>query len=226
MSVKFRVAQPFNFQTYSYVVVFDTFGDGLTPRANGTTTGFPGYSFGIVVSGDSSGTPTANLYQYARPNGPGTAPQLFALQPTAQQFIFNPNTNGQGTEFTVVFARSLFAGINFTATPSPTPTSSATSSPTVSPTGSASASPTSSASSSPLNIWHCNYFVATGTAAQQNLIPVDSLGSVPSGATDTAYSAPDMDITTQFDITLLPIVGTHAMDGSDTILSGEVVNNP
>ncbi|MDP9025378.1 MAG: hypothetical protein M3N13_08400, partial [Candidatus Eremiobacteraeota bacterium] len=48
MSFKFRVQQPFNFQTYSYVIVLDTFGDGLTPRANGTVTGFPGYSFGIV----------------------------------------------------------------------------------------------------------------------------------------------------------------------------------
>ncbi len=228
MSVKFRVQQPFNFQTYSYLIVFDTFGDGLTPRANGTTTGFPGYSFGIVVSGNGSGTPTANLYQYARPNGPGTAPQLFGLQPTAQQFIFYPNTNGQGTEFTVTFQRSLFAGISFTATPSASPTSSSSTGPTPSPcpTSSTSPCPSPSGSTSPGDIWHFNFFTATGSVAQQNLLPVDSLGSVPSGANDTSYTSPALDTTTSFTLPIVPITGPHAPEGPDTITGGEIDNNP
>ena len=139
MSVKFRVMQPFNFQTYSYVIVFNTSGDGNTPRANGTQTNYAGYSFAIIVGGTTgTGTATANLYQYYRPPNV-TVPQLVPLQPTSNLFIFYPNTNGQGTEFTVTFARSLFYGIN--NTPGPTSTASATPSPSPSPSVSPSGSP-------------------------------------------------------------------------------------
>ena len=233
MSVKFRVMQPFNFQTYSYVIVFNTSGDGNTPRANGTQTNYAGYSFAIIVGGTTgTGTATANLYQYYRPPNV-TVPQLVPLQPTSNLFIFYPNTNGQGTEFTVTFARSLFYGIN--NTPGPTSTASATPSPSpspsVSPSGSPSASPSSSPtalpSGAPAQIWHFNYFVASGTVGGQNLLPVDSLGAIPTGANDTTYVSPELDTSTQFDIQIIPNTGSHPSDmGPDNIAGGEIANNP
>ncbi len=220
MSVKFRVDQPFNFQNFSYMIVFNTSGDGTTPRANGTQTNYQGYSFAILVTATGGGSPTAIAYQYYRPPG-FTAPQLIALQPTQQQLQFYPNTNGQNTEFTVTFQRSIFFGINNTPPPSTSPSTS----PSPSPTTSASASPvpTPTQSGAPAAVWHFNYFVAQGPLT--NLIPVDSLGS--GGPTDTTYSSPTLDTTTQFDITINLQVGNHPSDqGPDNIQSGEVANNP
>ena len=213
MSVKFRVVQPFNFQNFSYMIVFNTSGDGTTPRANGTQTNYQGYSFAILVTGLGGGAATAQAYQYYRPPG-YTAPQLIALQPTQQQLQFFPNTNGQNTEFQILFQRNLFFGINVTPVPSV--------SPSVTPSG-ASPSPTVTPSGAPAPTWYFNYFVAQGPLS--NLIPVDSLGS--GGPTDTTYISPALDTTTQFDIPITVQVGNHPTDqGPDNIQSGELANNP
>jgi len=221
MSVKFRVDQPFNFQNYSYMIVFNTNGDGTTPRANGTQTNYQCYSFAILVTASGTGSPTAIAYQYYRPPG-YTAPQLIALQPTQQQLQFYPNTNGQNTEFTVIFARSIFFGINNTPPPSSSsPSASPSASPTTSP--STSPSPVPTQSGAPAANWQFNFFVAQGSLS--NLIPVDSLGS--GGPSDTTYSSPTLDTTTQFDIPITLQVGNHPSDqGPDNIQSGEIANNP
>ena len=215
MSVKFRVDQPFNFQTYSYMIVFNTSGDGTTPRANGTQTNYQGYSFAILVTG-TTGAAQAQMYQYYRPPG-YTSPQLIAIQATPQQLQFYPNTNGANTEFTVIFDRSLFFGINNT----PAPTTSPTGSPLPTPTGSS--SPTPLPSGAPATTWYFNFFVAQGPLS--NLLPVDSLGS--GGPTDTTYSSPALDTSTQFDIPITVMAGNHPTDqGPDNIQSGEIANSP
>lgn len=221
MSVKFRVMQPFNFQSYSYMIVFNTTGDGTTPRANGTQTNYQGYSFAILVSG-SGGAATAQLYQYYRPPG-YTAPQLIGIQTTPQQLQFYPNTNGQNTEFTVIFDRSLFFGINNTPGPSSSPSSSPSASPSSSPSASPSATPTPLGA--PAQNWNFNFFVAQGPLS--NLIPVDSLGA--GGPNDATYASPSLDTQSQFDmqITVQAPLGSHPSDqGADTIQSGEIANSP
>ncbi len=229
MSVKFRVMQPFNFQNYSYMIVFNTSGDGTTPRANGTQTNYAGYNFAILVSG-ATGNPTAQVYQYYRPPG-FTAPQLIALQATQQQLQFYPNTNGQNTEFTVIFQRNLFFGINNTPSPSPSSSASASPSASPSPSGSPSASPSSSPttppSGAPAEFWNFNFFVAQGPLS--NLLPVDSLGANPSGAADTTYTSPSLDTFAAFTQPITLSIGTHPSDqGADSIATsaGEIANSP
>jgi hypothetical protein len=232
MSVKFRVAQPFAFSTYSYVIVLNTAGNGATPRAQGASNNYLGYSFAIVVSG-AGGTASAQAVQYYRPAGyPANAPpQYLALPTTPQQLVFNPNSNGLGTEFTVTFQRTIVAGIS---TPAPGPSSSATASPTASPT--ATTSPT--ASSSPVagtcagvptatTTWCFNFFVAqnVGPSGQPYGQIVDSLGA--GGPSDTTYTSPALDTTSAFDTTFQTMAGNHPTDnGADNITGGEIANNP
>lgn len=225
MSVKFRVNGTFNFSQYQYMVVFNTTGDGTTPRANGQQTNYVGYSFALSIGG-SGGSTQVIPYQYYRPPGaPSTQqPVLQALPFTPQQVIYIPNSNGQGTEFTVIFDRNLFFGIG-TPAPSSAPSASPSASPSPSPSGSPSASPspTPIASNAPATVWNFNYFVAQPN--QNGLpIPVDSLGI--GGPNDTSYQSANLDTTQSFDTTFFVQAGNHPSDPSAQISGGEIANNP
>jgi len=114
MELKFRTSQAMNFTTTRYWIVFNTSGTGTTPYANASLSNYLNYSFAFVVGGNGV-TVTPLLYEYVAPsNGAqAVAVQLFY---TPQQVIFTQNSNGQNTEYTLLFARSLFSGV---ATPAP-----------------------------------------------------------------------------------------------------------
>ncbi len=238
MQVKFRVNQPFNFTNYSYVVVFNTSSDGTTPRANGTQTAYSGYSFAIVVSAIGNSV-SAMPYFFFRTNV-NSAPILLPVNAVAGQLQFNSNSNGQNTEFTVLFNRVLASAYT---TPSPGATATPTTSPTASatPTGSPAASPTPSPTSTPPSFvattWQFNYFVVQGTIQQNavlvggpgapsgNGLIVDSLGQ--QGPNDSTYTSPNLDTTVNFDTgSFYPLAGNHASDPSAQIASGDISNNP
>jgi hypothetical protein len=229
MAVKFRVSATFNFSQYSYIIVFNTTGDGVTPRANATTNNWDGYSFAIVVSGGANGTATANAWSYSRPCCSSTqVPVLLPIVTTPQQLIFTPNSNGLGTEFTVTFSRAIASAF---VTPSPTtggsatPTTSASASPTSS--ASATASPTATPSGAVSNIWNYNLFVANGVPIQGQPAGtlVDSLGQ--GGPTDTSYTDPqNLNVSKSFDYTFYSIAGNHPSDQSADISGGEIINTP
>lgn len=204
MSVKFRVKQPFNFAQYSYLVVFNTTGDGTTPVANGQQTNYKGYSFALIVEG-TGGTAQVRAAQYYRP--PGTPsfqqPVLLALNPTPQQLRLVTNSDGQNTEFTVVFDRHVFLGV---ATPTPGPSAGPTATPTPTLAGT----------------WNFNYFVASGA----QYTPVDSLGQ--NGPTDVSYQSPSLDTTQPFDTGAF-YAAIHVAPPSDpsaTIVGGDIASNP
>ena len=246
MQITFTVKQPFNFQNYSYVVVFNTQGNGVTPRANGTQTAYAGYSFAIVVSG-AGGSVSATPYYFQRPNGnPNAAPILLPVNAVAGQLQFNLNSNGQNNQFTVLFNRVL-ASAYATPTPSGTATASptASASPSPSPTATATASgasPTASPTATPPSLvattWQFNYFVVQGSIQTGAVLVsgvqggtagtiVDSLGANPTGATDATYTSPNLDTTASFDTgPVYPQPGTHSSDQSAQILSGDISNNP
>ncbi len=194
MSVKFRVVQPFNFQNYSYMVVLNTSGNGVTPRANGTQTAYAGYYFAILVTG-TTGSATAQMFQYYRQPG-YTVPQLLQIPATQQQIQFYPNTNGQGTEFTVIIDRTLFFGI--------TPPTGATPPP-------------------PAPNWNFNFFVASGSLT--SLIPVDSLGSGGPNDTTYSSPSLDMTTQFDTTITVMA-GNHPSDQGPDNIQGGEIANNP
>jgi len=196
MEVKFRVSQPFNFGNVRYWVVFNTSGTGGTPYANGYLNNYQNYSFAFVVGGNGVTVPSPRLYEYvAQTNGaPAVAVELFY---TPQQVIFTPNSNGQNTEFTILFARSIFAGIT---SPSPSPSPSA--SPGFSTT------------------WYYNFFTT-----DNNNNPLDALGI--GGPQDTSYQGGPLNIASVFDTTFnVPAGAVQASQPTAQITGGEIINNP
>jgi hypothetical protein len=228
MSVKFNVAQGFNFSTDSYLIVFNTANPNqtntVTPVAQAVNTGFAGYSLAIAVGG-TGGAVTAQAFSYYRPSTSSQLPQLYPINATPQQLQFNNNSNGTGTQFQVIFDL-IIAQFNVSATTAPTSSPTATASPSASP--SASASPTAVPSGVLVTqYWTFNFFTVQGSLQQyeqaQNVVIVDSLGS--QGATDSTYSSKLLNVDTPFDYTFFTIAGTHPST-QDAIAGGEIANNP
>jgi hypothetical protein len=117
MSVKFDVASQFNFTNYQYWVVFDTTGDQKTPSTFPQRDGWNGY-WGAVEVGGGVGTTFAKAFQFVR-TPPNRTPALIQLITTPQQFQYIANSNGSGTEFSILVQRSIF--ISISPGPSPTP---------------------------------------------------------------------------------------------------------
>ena len=227
MSVKFRVQSAFNFSSDSYGVVFNTSGTEVTPLPVTLANNYAGYSMAIVVGG-SGGTVQALPYFFFRPNTTSQIPVLYPIGATPQQLIFQPNTNGQGTEFTVIFDRvlALFSATT-TPTPRPTPTTSPTASPSASPSGSPSPSPTSSGVTVS-NLWNYNFFVVQGQVqqfeSQGSLTIIDSLGA--GGPNDTTYVSQVLDVSTAFDTgAFYSQTGSHPSI-PDALAGGDIANNP
>lgn len=232
MSVKFNVQSAFNFQSDSYVIVFNTANasssNTVTPVAAAVQTGFAGYSLAIVVGG-SGGAATAQAFSYFRPSNTSQLPVLYPINATPQQLQFLQNSNGTGSQFQVIFDRIIASfNANATATPSASPSASASASPTASPSAAGSATPSPSASGVTVtNYWTYNFFTIQGTIQQfegaQSVTIVDSLGS--GGATDATYQSTVLDVTTPLDTTFYTQAGTHPTT-SDAIAGGEIANNP
>jgi hypothetical protein len=227
MSVKFNVQSAFNFSADSYAIVFNTSGSGVTPLPVAQTTNWAGYSIAIVVGG-AAGTIAPYAYYYYRPSNTTQAPVLYPIGATPQQVILQSNSNGQGTQFTVIFD-TIIASFNVTTTPSPSPTTSASASPT--PTASASASPFPSPTGSGVgvsNLWNFNFFVVQGTVSQYesqgSLQIIDSLGA--GGPNDTTYISQQLNLATSFDTGAFYVqAGTHPSI-PDAIAGGDIANNP
>lgn len=232
MSVKFRTSAPFNFQSYSYAVVFNTTGNGYVPLPVGTqSNNYLGYSFAIIVGG-VNGSVTSTAWSFNR-NVPNQPPILQPIPTTPQDLQFTNNTNGLGTEFTLLFVPEALAAFYSTASPSPTtspsgsPSPTPTPTPTTSPTGSPTASPTA-LPSGVAAVWLFNYFtVSGGIQAGSSLALVDSLGT--GGPTDQTYTDPStpIDITQVFDTgAFYSLAGNHPADPTAQIAGGDISNNP
>jgi hypothetical protein len=119
MSITFDVAGQLDFSDYQYWVVFNTTGtNGQTPTTIPWNNNWAGYSFAIEVGGAAGVGTDANVYQFVRSSkASGAQPSPLPVQTTPTLLQYNPDSNGAGTQFTVVFSRSLFRGI--LATPAP-----------------------------------------------------------------------------------------------------------
>jgi hypothetical protein len=199
MSVKFDTAGAFNFSQYRYLVVFNTTENGQTPLTNPQQNNWSAYSFSIEIGGTGGGT-FANAYEYLRSSNCSTcAPALIAIGTTPTQFQYIPNSNGTGTEFTVVFQPIIFSGI---ATPGPNASSTP---PPVRP------------------VWTFNAFTAQPNTSSV-LTFVDSLGI--GGPTDVTFQSPNINITQQFDQVVFALDGDTQIDPAAQIVSIEIANNP
>ena len=242
MLIRYRVAGPFDFTNYSYAVVFNTSGVGGTPYANTQFQGgFLNYSFGWFVGG-AFGTvqsPPVLLQYYLTP-GSTTNVGTQAIVVPLSFATLTLNSNGQNTEFTLLFVRSLLDRPPIgQATPSPgvTPTPGPTASgatPTPVPTTTATPfRPISherqpeqgnSCSITYTNIcdtWYVNFFVL-----DRNGVPLDALGL--NGVGDTTFSLP-LPTNTTFDyVSQLTKPAGSISNGnpSASIAGGEIINNP
>jgi hypothetical protein len=201
MSVKFDVAAPFDFTDYQYFIVFNTSGNGQTPLTNPLQTNWSAYSDAIEIGG-IGGSTFAYPIQFLKNSNPTIPPTFLHVITTPQQFQLIPDSNGSGTEFEVIFQRSIFTPING---PSPSP----------SPSG----SPHPYA-----RTWYFNAFV-TQANSQNQLIFVDSMGQ--GGPTDTTYSdSPPLAICTNFDTVYTKVQDiTPPSNPAAQITSIEFANN-
>jgi len=119
MSVFFDTQAPFNFSNYQYMIVFNTSGSGQTPSTDTIQTNWAGWSYAMVALGNGVSS-FAEPIQFVRSTqNPHVPPAWLRLGSTPQQFSYNLNANGTGTEFSILMQRAVFAP---TPAPSPTPT--------------------------------------------------------------------------------------------------------
>lgn len=228
IQIKFRTLAPLDYTNVTYVIAFNTTADAGTPYArNGNTANnYLHYSYWIVVNSNSVATGLPTIQQFVTPiSGTGqTGPKYAATLPgiLGTQLMFNPNSNGQGTEFTITMSRALFNGLitpspGPTGTPSPTPTPTpAGSTPTPTPSG----SPTPAVTPTPLysNVWSWNFFTQSAGGT------VDAFSTSAAGAGDTSYSYP-FDVSTAFDI-VQNANTTGITPASAQIIGAEFINAP
>ena len=109
MEVAFDVAGPLKFTKYQYLFVLNTSGNGLTPEASAHQTNWQAYSFMLQASGNG-GSPIARAIEFVKnPSNPKATPAFQPLITTPQQFAFTAKSGGAGTEFTILFQRSIFS---------------------------------------------------------------------------------------------------------------------
>ncbi len=146
MAAYFDVSSPFNFSNYQYMFVFNTTGSGVTPSTQTLQTNWAGYSYALMALG-TGGTVFAKPVEFVRNANPHISPAWLPLGTTPAQFSFNPDSNGSGTEFSMLFQQSIFKGI---ASPAPT--------------------------SGPADTWTFNAFV-TQASSQGQWLFYDSMGA-------------------------------------------------
>jgi hypothetical protein len=136
VAIHYDVESPFNFSNYQYMVVFNTTGSGVTPSTDTQQTNWAGYSLALIALGNA-GVSDAEALQYIPSQNPHVPPGYVKLGTTPNQLSYNPNSNGQGTEFSMIAQKSIIRGY---ASPSP--------------------------SASPSNVWTFNAFVSEPSQGQ------------------------------------------------------------
>jgi hypothetical protein len=153
------------------MIVFNTSGTRVTPSTDTVQTNWAGYSFALVALG-TAGTSYAEAVQFVRNQNPHIPPSWLRLGTTPAQLSYNPNSNGQGTEFSMLAQKAIFKGV---ASPSPSP------------------------SASPNNLWTFNAFVSQVGQGQWYFL--DSMGTGGPIDPQFVCCQPPLDMTQCFDNT-------------------------
>lgn len=198
VSLTFDVAAPFNFSNYQYMFVFNTSGNGVTPSTDTVQTNWAGYSIALVARGNGA-VSSAEVVQFVPPKAGRAPPGWLPLITTPQQFSYNLNNNGTGTEFSMLVQKSVFRGF-----PSPSPSSSASPTPT------------------PPSVWTFNAFTTQTGASQGQWFFQDSLGA--GGPFDPQFVSPALCLTEPFENTYYG--KSTAGDQAAQIVSVQIANNP
>ena len=141
------------------------------PSTDTIQTNWDGYSWAIVARGNGVAS-NAQLVQFVRSTqNPHVPPVWHPLGTTPQQFSYNLNAGGLGTEFSILAQKAVF-----NSTPSPAPSTSPT----------------------PANVWTFNAFTTAASASGVWRFE-DSMGA--GGPVDPQFVSPRLNMTTCFDNT-------------------------
>jgi len=196
MAVFFNTEGAFNFSMYQYMIVLNTTGSGVTPSTDTLQTNWAGYSFAIVARGNGVSS-YAQAVQFVRSNqNPHIPPAWLPLGTTPQQFSYNLNGNGTGTEFSILAQKPIF---NSSPSPGPSPTAT------------------------PSNIWTFNAYVTAASPSGAWRF-VDSMGA--GGPVDPQWVSPKLCMSEPFDNTYQALDLTGISDPASEITSIEIANNP
>jgi hypothetical protein len=199
MAVYFNVAAPFEFSNYQYMFVFNTTGSGVTPSTQTLQTNWAGYSVALAALGNGDIAYAAPIRFVFAPSH-HAPPGWYFLHPTPQQFSFNANSNGSGTELSMLLQQRIFA--------SPTPV----------PPG------TRGTPSPYAQTWTFNAFV-TQASSNGPWTFLDSMGA--GGPVPPEYvNTQPLCITEAFDNTFYPQGNYAPPDPGAQIVSVEIANNP
>ncbi len=249
IDLRFRVNGPLAFSTYDYQVVINACGGGV-PYPNPATTSYKNYTYSFNVGTSPFGVLQVYpiLLQYKLTTGSNGLTPL-PVQPNPSFESLNTNSNGQGTEFELIFDRQLLdnpLGVSqpcpsFTQPPAATTASGPAPSPGVGPSSiaqsdrifavadAATLSPLAAATATPAPqptvpiqaTWVINFIVRTPSG-----VAVDSLG--PGGPTDVQFGG--ILVNTQAQSTqLIPKTADSSgppSDPSAQLAGGEVDNYP
>jgi hypothetical protein len=229
IQIKFRTVGPLDFTQFNYWIVFNTSGQGGEPYAPAlqqcNAKNFS-YVFVVGASTGGAGTVLPVLLQFYTIPGVCARTQPFNVNPSLTSL--QPNSNGQGTEFTLTFARSQLAlppPTQPTGTPSPSSSPSASPKPTPSPTGSAQPSSAPTPQSSPTAASQSTWFVNLFTTDNAN--PPHVLDALGFGATDQTFSAGQFDVNSQDQLVWQQPTELNPPANSSAQLQGfELVNTP
>jgi hypothetical protein len=225
IQILFQVAGPLDFTNFNYWIVFNTSGQGGVPYAPSIPQGnYKNFSYAFLIGASSNATGTLLpilLQFYSIPGVTGIRTQQFNVNPSLTSL--NPNFDGAGTQFQLVFTRSQLA---LPPPTSPTntpvkPSSSPTPSPT--PTGSAPPSsppsPVSSATVPAQSTWFCNLFV---TDANNHVL--DALGL---GPTDQSFTACTVNVNSSAQIVYnQPPEQSRPPNPSSQLAQLQIINTP
>ena|GEM_PF-386899 len=208
MLVRYTVAGTFDFTDYTYAIVFNTSGNGGTPYANTQFNGgFLNYSFAWFIGGKfgTVQSPPVLLQYYLTPGSTTNVGTQQIVVPLNLATL-TLNSNGQNSQFTLLFSRSLLDRPAIGAgTPSPAP--------------SASANTCSVQYTYICDGWYVNFFVLNSTG-----VPLDALGL--NGVNDTTFSLA-LPTNTSFDyVNQLTVPAGAVSNGNPnaSIAGGEIKN--
>jgi hypothetical protein len=177
------------------MIVFNTSGSRVTPSTQTIQTNWAGYDFALMAYGNGINT-AAQLVQFVHNANPKVSPTWLTLHTTPTQLNFNPNSNGAGTEFSMLAQKVIFKGIS---SPAPAPSPTAT----------------------PPNLWTFNAFVTQASNGGQWQF-YDSMGA--GGPMPPEFISPVLNMLTCFDNTYY--AQFPAPDPAAQIVSVEISNNP
>lgn len=214
--IRFETVGAIDPSNYTYLIVFNTTGDGHEPYALGYNSNYTDWSYAFQFGGGAGYVSSPGFIQYYQDPSTGSVARPYFINYSPAQLSFDTTLASgiSNSGFEIRFDRCLFD------LPPPAYSGPATPAPTIRPSGTHCPPFTYGAPGRLTNTWEINLF----TVDRSNTV-VDSLGQGPS---DTSFKL------TPFDTTALvndfqyikPVTNAGPQNSSAQIYAIEIFNTP